>query len=100
MKRLLQNYYHQDAWLDYSKDEEIWVNFLKHEPPETAGALLHEVDQLLDAGSVRIREFVGSYADALYFRNSNQYVTWMKRLKTWLDGEMSSNKSLERTRDR
>ena len=99
LQRLLQNYYHQDAWLDFSKVEEIWADFLKHEPLETAPALLNDVGQLLVKGAITVREFLRSNADALGFRKADQYVTWAKRLKVWLEGAVSSNTSFERTRE-
>jgi hypothetical protein len=99
LKRLLGNYYHQDAWVDFSSDEEIWSDFLKHEPSKTAAFLLVELGQLLGRGSVGVRGFIRSNADALGFRQSSRYVTWANRLKAWLEAEMSSNKSLERTRE-
>ena len=97
--RLLQNYYHQDAWVEFSNDEEIWSDFLKHEPPSTTASLLVDVGHLLGGGSVGVRDFIRLNADALYFRQSTRYVTWANRLKVWLEGQMSSNKSLERTRE-
>jgi len=99
LRRLLKNYYHQDAWVEFSNDEEIWSDFLKHEPSGTAVTLLTDVGQLLGRGSVGVRDFIRSNADALGFRQSSRYVTWANRLKAWLDRELSSNKSLERTRE-
>ena len=97
---LLGNYYHQDVWADHSTDEEVWEEFLSHRSSGTAGLLLTDAENLLGRGSVEIRNFVRKHADALGFRRSGQYVTWVKRLHTWLHLKVSSNNSLERARER
>jgi hypothetical protein len=86
--------------VEFTKDEEIWTDFLKHEPPSTAAALLVDVTHLLGTGSVGVRDFIRANADALGFRKSSRYPTWANRLKAWLEREMSSDKSLERTPER
>jgi hypothetical protein len=96
---LLSNYYHQDVWVDHSTDEEVWEEFLSHRPSGAPDLLLADAENLLGRGSVEIRKFVRMHADALGFRRSGQYVTWVRRLQTWLHLKVSSNKSLERTRE-
>jgi CdiI immunity protein len=99
LDRLLMNYYHQDVWVEFSEDQDVWLHFLSHASPQDAQMLLADTCQLLGLGSVGVREYLRANSVAFGFRKSSQHVTWAKRLKEWLEQRVSSNNSLERTRE-
>lgn len=77
-------WFHQDTWLEFETDEQVWVAAFQGVDHAECHALLVEVETLLELGIEESHDYVQSHAESLYTDDPAVSAAWLKKLADWM----------------
>jgi hypothetical protein len=84
LSNLLSCWYHQDVWIEFETDVQVWSAAFEGMGPRQFQALTSEIEALISLGSVASHEYIQANAEALYTDNPFNSVAWLEALLGWL----------------
>jgi len=84
LSELLQCWYHQDAWLEFDTDTQIWSAAFDGVSSLERQMLVSELESLILLGAAASHQQIQAHAESLYTDDPMVSLAWVESLHKWL----------------
>jgi hypothetical protein len=86
LKNAIGSWYHQDAYLDFASDEEIWADIFAGHDPATRSLLAAQLADLLQQGDSAILALWNSEAHSHTFTRGDEARSFLGAMHKFFEG--------------